>query len=247
MKYPLALHCTSSLTHERIIIQGADVSEDSHVQPVAIKILNPVGFRLAPEDTLRRCVVARRGKLPNGAVENGTTSKAINVGSVHVSDLKPVVGAGSSGAGGAAAAGGAMGLNNRAQNAADRLGPEHVWWLVSPNTKQVLAAYIDPRFGNLVELPLPKCIEIWGYNPRTDLSSPSCESPNRSLETRGGREREGGAGDRMERKDKTEDGHFAGFGGDCGGGFENAGPGPGTVGTGGVEVRWCVGSVLLKR
>ncbi|CAM9966075.1 unnamed protein product, partial [Hapterophycus canaliculatus] len=82
---------------------------------VAIKILNPVGFRLAPAATLRRCVVARRGQPVGG-------------GSPH------------------------------------KLGPEHVWWLVSPNTKQVLAAYIHPRYGSLVELPLPKCIEIWGLN-----------------------------------------------------------------------------------
>lgn len=44
---------------------------------------------------------------------------------------------------------------------------------------QVLAAYIDPRYGNLVELPLPKCIEIWGYNPQTDFSRSSSSSGTR--------------------------------------------------------------------
>ncbi|CAM9144123.1 unnamed protein product, partial [Sphacelaria rigidula] len=71
-----------------VVYEGADVSEDSHVQPVAIKILNPIGFRLAPEDTLRRCVVARRGRLPSGYVQNGTTYSAKTAGGVLVGDQR---------------------------------------------------------------------------------------------------------------------------------------------------------------
>lgn len=90
---------------------------------------------------------------------------------------------GGAGTGGMSGSGSA-GSNGRCQNgAANALGPEHVWWLVSPNTKQVLAAYIDPRYGNLVELPLPKCIEIWGYNPRTDFSSSSSGTSSSSAST----------------------------------------------------------------
>lgn len=51
---------------------------------------------------------------------------------------------------------------------------------------QVLAAYIDPRYGNLVELPLPKCIEIWGYNPQTDFSRSSSSSGTRDNSSAGG-------------------------------------------------------------
>lgn len=130
---------------------------------------------------MRRCVVARRGRLPSGYVENGTTYSAKTAGGVLVGDLKSTgtsafpsasggIGGGGAGTGvgsGNNSAGGSSRCQNEATNA---LGPEHVWWLVSPNTKQILAAYIDPRYGNLVELPLPKCIEIWGYNPRTDFS-----------------------------------------------------------------------------
>lgn len=105
---------------------------------------------------------------------------------------------------------------------AHKLGLEHVWWLVSANTKQVLAAHVDPRYGNLVELPLPKCIEIWGYNPKTDVSSCSCVSPN------SGRSAGGRSG--TERREQDESG---------GGGFdrEMEGSDSGVVGTGGVEVQ----------
>lgn len=132
------------------------------MRPVAIKILNPVGFRLAPALTLRRCVVARRGQpIVCGSAAEGVPSASGFSG-----------GPASAGV----AAGGATGLVG---GRALKLGPEHVWWLVSPNTKQVLAAYIDPRYGSLVEIPLPKCIEIWGLNPRTEPLPSTCGSPNR--------------------------------------------------------------------
>ena len=40
-----------------------------------------------------------------------------------------------------------------------------MWWLVHPSTKQVVAAFEDPQYGGLRELPLPRCVEIWGWNP----------------------------------------------------------------------------------
>ncbi|CAN0215972.1 unnamed protein product, partial [Ectocarpus sp. 8 AP-2014] len=36
-----------------VVYEGTDVSDKSQIRPVAIKILNPVGFRLAPAVTLR--------------------------------------------------------------------------------------------------------------------------------------------------------------------------------------------------
>jgi serine/threonine protein kinase len=44
------------------------------------------------------------------------------------------------------------------------LREDNVWWLVHPNSKQVVAAYEDPKYGTLREVPLPKCIEIWGWD-----------------------------------------------------------------------------------
>eukprot|EP00753_Platysulcus_tardus_P013326 PLAT3662.20.p1 GENE.PLAT3662.20~~PLAT3662.20.p1 ORF type:complete len:464 (+),score=217.40 PLAT3662.20:149-1540(+) len=42
---------------------------------------------------------------------------------------------------------------------------DQVWWLVNPTTKQMVAAYEDPRYGGLREIPLGKCIDIWGLHP----------------------------------------------------------------------------------
>lgn len=167
--------------------KGADVSDHPHVKPVAIKILKPVGFRLAPEDTLRRCVVAKRGRAPGTTTEGGTIP-------AHRGSGGASAGAGTLGS----APGGSGSLLSSIGGSVrhHKLSPEHVWWLVSPNTKQVLAAYVDPRYGNLVEVPLPKCIEIWGYNPRTDVSTSSCGSPNSS--------RSGTAKAVTERQDQDE-------------------------------------------
>lgn len=46
------------------------------------------------------------------------------------------------------------------------MGPEHVWWCVQPSgSRAVVAAQIDPRTGQLRELPLPRCLEVWGWDP----------------------------------------------------------------------------------
>lgn len=42
---------------------------------------------------------------------------------------------------------------------------EHVWWLVNPTTKQVIAAYEDVRAGTLRELTLRRCVAVWGWDP----------------------------------------------------------------------------------
>lgn len=142
---------------------------------MAIKILNPVGFRLAPAATLRRCVVARRGQQVGGGGGGGASNSA--AGSSSGSGVPPEGGGGSGGGccpsssstsgsspgssslspGGTVAGAGCTNVGGAGvAGRPGKLGPEHVWWLVSPNTKQVLAAYMDPRYGSLVELPLPK-------------------------------------------------------------------------------------------
>jgi hypothetical protein len=45
---------------------------------------------------------------------------------------------------------------------------ENVWWLVHPNNKNVVAAYVDPRFGGMRELSLKQCVDIWGWSPDTE-------------------------------------------------------------------------------
>jgi len=91
---------------------------------VAVKILNPVGFKLLPSAPLQRFIVARKGApLPAGPPPGSELPQPA-------------------------------------------MGPEHVWWLVHPgNRSVVVAAHLDARSGQLRELPLPRCVEVWGWDP----------------------------------------------------------------------------------
>mmetsp|Transcript_9245 Transcript_9245/g.10555 ORF Transcript_9245/g.10555 Transcript_9245/m.10555 type:complete len:988 (-) Transcript_9245:101-3064(-) len=122
-------------------------------ESVAIKILNPVGYRILQNDSLKDCVVVKTGQLMDKDIKNG---------------VKP-------------------------------MQEKHVWWLVNPNSRNLItlqryngkdenstvpkglqidrgstkkglrlsliAAYIDPRNEDLRELTLTRCIEIWGHIP----------------------------------------------------------------------------------
>lgn len=96
-----------------VVYEAEDIRSDPILPHVAIKILNPVGFKLMPSGPLQRCLVAVKG----AGVRRGQP-----------------------------------------------LREEHVWWLVHPHSKQVVAAYEDPKYGTLREVPLPRCIEIWGWD-----------------------------------------------------------------------------------
>lgn len=86
---------------------------------VAIKILNPLGYKNIITGPINRCSVAARGRSLSAEQMQGRTHLSI----------------------------------------------ENVWWLVHPMTKVIFAAYEDPNRMQLRELPLPKCVEIWGPNP----------------------------------------------------------------------------------
>ena len=117
-------------------------------ETVAIKILNPVGFRLASQQQCASATVIKKGKPMSTEVQKG---------------MKPMT-------------------------------EEHVWWLVNPGSRSakslrsikeqsngnlkeiqgtkdngirlsIIAAYIDPVKNTLMELPLVRCIEIWGHAP----------------------------------------------------------------------------------
>ena len=72
---------------------------------------------------------------------------------------------------------------------------EHVWWLVHPNSRAVVAAFEDfgdkngnlHSGGGLRELPLPRCIEIWGLDFSLDINKPSTTrdpyAANRNVES----------------------------------------------------------------
>ncbi|EGZ26738.1 hypothetical protein PHYSODRAFT_343457 [Phytophthora sojae] len=118
-------------------------------QHVAIKILNPVGYKLFPSTLLARCIVAVKGKplvvLPSDDAELGD--------------------------------GGGMGTDRRAfaggnhrmrsnfgapRVTTERIRVENVWWLIHPTSKQAIAAFEDPYTGHVRELTLPQCIQVWG-------------------------------------------------------------------------------------
>lgn len=104
------------------VYQAIDLSCLPEERMVAVKILNPVGFKLMPNSQLAKCTIAHKG-FP-------LTSDQCSGRSPFVAD--------------------------------------NVWWLLVQNTRQFVAAYEDPQRGQLRELPLPKCVEIWGWTPFGD-------------------------------------------------------------------------------
>ena len=98
------------------VYQGLDTCNQ---RQVAIKILNPVGFKLLPSSQIGKCNTLRKG-LP---------------------------------------------LTFEQCSGKAALLEDNIWWLYHPASRQILAAYEDPQRGQLRELPLPKCVEMWGWCP----------------------------------------------------------------------------------
>ncbi len=86
---------------------------------VAIKILNPVGYKNLPYSQVTRCIPVWKGKPLSADQKCGKA----------------------------------------------RMTAENVWWLLHTQTKQIYAAYEDPQRGQLRELPLPRAVEVWGFDP----------------------------------------------------------------------------------
>eukprot|EP00613_Pedinella_sp_CCMP2098_P058802 CAMPEP_0171857966 /NCGR_PEP_ID=MMETSP0992-20121227/25018_1 /TAXON_ID=483369 /ORGANISM="non described non described, Strain CCMP2098" /LENGTH=825 /DNA_ID=CAMNT_0012479331 /DNA_START=111 /DNA_END=2585 /DNA_ORIENTATION=+ len=106
--------------------------ETGFAKQVAIKILNPVGFKLMNNAPLQRCIVVRKGlpmSQPAPSVPGALTPPPLP------------------------------------------MAAENVWWCVHPVSRQVVAAQLDARTGHLRELPLPRCIEVWGWDPLRERNS----------------------------------------------------------------------------
>jgi serine/threonine protein kinase len=86
---------------------------------VAIKILNPLGYKNIFTGQISRCQIAVKGRPLTAEQMQGRASLRL----------------------------------------------DNVWWLIHPISKIIFAAYEDPHRVQLRELPLPKCVEIWGMNP----------------------------------------------------------------------------------
>jgi len=89
-------------------------------EDVAIKILNPIGFKNLPFSQIGKCIPACKGHALSPEQVEGKAS----------------------------------------------LRPDNVWWLVLPSSRQVFACYEDIQRGQVRELPLPRCVEIWGLEPQ---------------------------------------------------------------------------------
>ena len=142
-------HVESQNSHEGAFPSDASISYSLMEETVAIKVLNPVGFRTTDSDALQSAVVARAGDDLSSAVLDGEQP----------------------------------------------MEERHVWWLVNPNSRNLrtlqryppeqkgprrvqvdrgspekglrislIAAYRDKK-DVLRELPLTRCIEIWGHVP----------------------------------------------------------------------------------
>lgn len=100
------------------VYQATDVS-DAEEKSVAVKILNPLGYKNAVVGQINKCSVAVKGQ-------------PLSLDQIH----------------------------GKAPFSID-----NVWWLIHPTSKELFAAFEDPHRAQLRELPLPKCVEIWGFNP----------------------------------------------------------------------------------
>ncbi|OWZ22306.1 CAMK/CAMKL protein kinase [Phytophthora megakarya] len=127
-------------------------------QHVAIKILNPVGYKMFPSTLLARCIVAVKGKplmmIPSDEAELGDDRMR--------SDRRAFAGG-----------------NHRSRSnfgapkmTTERIRVENVWWLIHPTSKQAIAAFEDPCTGHVRELTLPQCIQVWGEQMNQNDNSP---------------------------------------------------------------------------
>lgn len=82
---------------------------------VAIKILNPVGFKLLQVGQLSKCRTLHKG-CP------------ITLDQFH--GKVPMI-------------------------------SDNIWWIMHPVSRQFVAAFEDPQRGQLKELTLPRCVEVW--------------------------------------------------------------------------------------
>ena len=162
-----------ALPSPRSGVERLDVSET-----VAIKILNPVGFRLLDPDSLRSAVIVREGTLPT-VNPDGSYALAeehvwwlVNPSSRNLRSLqrKNAGGGGTSVVGAQSVRSGddlseESSLKRQGSHVSgsgtgiDRGRPERGLRL------SLVATYVDPATNALTELPLPRCVEIWGHPP----------------------------------------------------------------------------------
>jgi serine/threonine protein kinase len=101
------------------VYQAADPAWQDNDKSVAIKILNPLGYKNLVFGNINQCSIAVKGA-------------PLTLEQLH--GKQPMT-------------------------------AENVWWLLQPTTKVLFAAFEDPQRKQLREVPLTKCVEVWGMNP----------------------------------------------------------------------------------
>lgn len=129
-------------------------------ETVAIKILNPVGFRILGSDSILGAVIVKRGTEMDCEVKKGLKPMQeehvwwlVNPNSRNLRTLQRYTTGVRSEHDGAHHVGASRGIQ------VDRGTPSKGLRL------SLIAAYIDPRTNSLRELTLTRCIEIWGHVP----------------------------------------------------------------------------------
>jgi hypothetical protein len=120
-------------------------------ETVAIKILNPVGFRIMNPDLTKAAVVVRKGEEMEKEVKRGSRPMEerhvwwmVNPNSRNLRTLQRYSGD----------------RNSEVRGPrVDRGSPERGLRI------SLVAAFMDPESNSLRELPLTRCIEIWGHIP----------------------------------------------------------------------------------
>ena len=122
-------------------------------ESVAIKILNPVGYRILQNDGLKDCVVVKKGQPMDKDMKNGVKPMQekhvwwlVNPNSRNLITLQR--------------------YNGKDENSTVPKGLQIDRGSAKKGLRlSLIAGYIDPRDGNLRELTLTRCIEIWGHIP----------------------------------------------------------------------------------
>lgn len=122
-------------------------------ESVAIKILNPVGFRILQADGLKDCVVVKKGLPMETDVKKGLKPMEehhvwwlVNPNSRNLRTLQR--------------------YNGKDENSTAPKGLQIDRGSAKKGLRlSLIAAYVDPRNGALRELTLTRCIEIWGHIP----------------------------------------------------------------------------------
>lgn len=145
-------------------------------ETVAIKILNPVGFRLLGPEMLHKAVIVREGKLPNVKPDGSyrlteehvwwlINPNSRNLRSLMRKSNQPIPSHGSLSNQSVGDASEESVLKRENSNFSqlggniDRGSPERGLRL------SLVATFVDPKTSTLRELPLPRCVEIWGHPP----------------------------------------------------------------------------------